>query len=87
MEMYADVDAHAGVLKPEGLVEIKMRQDKILKFMERLDLTYTSLKEESNDAAKSVEGRAQASELLAAREAYLQPTYKQIALLYADLHE
>jgi hypothetical protein len=29
MEMYADVDARAGVLEPEGLVEIKMRRDKI----------------------------------------------------------
>jgi acetyl-CoA carboxylase/biotin carboxylase 1 len=48
--------------------------------MERLDSTDASLKQERNDAAKSVE-------LLAAREAYLQPTYEQIALLYADLHE
>jgi acetyl-CoA carboxylase/biotin carboxylase 1 len=87
MEMYADVDARAGVLEPEGLVEIKMRRDKILKLMERLDSTYASLKQESSNAAKTVEERAQASELLAAREAYLQPTYKQIALLYADLHE
>ena len=87
MEMYADVDARAGVLEPEGLVEIKMRRDKILKVMERLDSTYASLKQDSNNTAKTAEERARASELLAAREAYLQPTYKQIALLYADLHE
>ena len=29
MEMYADVEARAGVLEPEGIVEIKMRRDKI----------------------------------------------------------
>jgi acetyl-CoA carboxylase / biotin carboxylase 1 len=87
MEMYADIDARAGVLEPEGLVEIKMRRDKILKLMERLDSTYSSLKKESEDSAKTPEERAKASELLATREEYLQPTYKQMAILYADLHE
>jgi acetyl-CoA carboxylase/biotin carboxylase 1 len=87
MEMYADVDARAGVLEPEGLVEIKMRRDKILALMDRLDPTYSSLKRDSNDSSKSAEERSKASEALAEREAYLQPTYKQIALLYADLHE
>ena len=42
--MYADVDARAGVLEPEGIVEIKMRRDKIQTLMERLDSTYASLK-------------------------------------------
>lgn len=30
MEMHADVDARAGVLEPEGIIEIKMRRDKIV---------------------------------------------------------
>lgn len=87
MEMYADVDARAGVLEPEGVVEIKMRRDKILRLMERLDPTYAALKKASTDAASSPEERAKAVEELDAREQLLQPTYKQIALLYADLHE
>ncbi|KAJ7115896.1 acetyl-CoA carboxylase [Mycena epipterygia] len=87
MEMYADVDARAGVLEPEGIVEIKMRRDKIVKLMERLDSTYASLKRDSNDASKTPEQRAAASLALASRETFLQPTYKQIALLYADLHD
>ncbi|TCD69094.1 acetyl-coenzyme-A carboxylase [Steccherinum ochraceum] len=87
MEMYADVDARAGVLEPEGIVEIKMRRDKILKLMERLDATYATLKKTSTDAASSPEQRAAASEQLERREQLLQPTYKQIALLYADLHD
>jgi acetyl-CoA carboxylase / biotin carboxylase 1 len=87
MEMYADVDARAGVLEPEGLVEIKMRRDKMLKLMERLDSTYSSLKKESEDSTRTPEERAKASDSLATREEYLQPTYKQIAILYADLHE
>ncbi|KII85890.1 hypothetical protein PLICRDRAFT_44314 [Plicaturopsis crispa FD-325 SS-3] len=87
MQMYADVDARAGVLEPEGIVEIKMRRDKILTLMERLDETYASLKRDSKDASKTVEERAAATEALAAREKFLQPSYKQIALLYADLHD
>lgn len=87
MEMYADVDARAGVLEPEGIVEIKMRRDKILRLMERLDSTYATLKKASIDTAASAEDRAKAVEELDRREQLLQPTYRQIALLYADLHE
>lgn len=87
MEMYADVDARAGVLEPEGIVEIKMRRDKISTLMERLDSTYASLKRDSKDASRTDEERATSTAALAERETFLAPTYKQIALLYADLHE
>ena len=87
MEMYADVDARAGVLEPEGVVEIKLRRDKVLALMERLDSIYASLKRDSKDTSKSADERASAAANLAKRENFLQPTYKQIALLYADLHE
>ncbi|KAG1776910.1 ClpP/crotonase-like domain-containing protein [Suillus placidus] len=76
MQMYADVEAHAGVLEPEGIVEIKMRQDKILTLMERLDSTYAELKHASKHTTKTPEERAQATEALANREVFLQPTYK-----------
>ena len=55
--------------------------------MERLDSTYATFKKESKDGSKSAEERAKASENLTARENQLQSTYKQLALLYADLHE
>jgi len=87
MEMYADVEARAGVLEPEGIIEIKMRRDKIQGLMERLDSTYATLKRDSKDTSKSAEERSAASSALAERETLLQPTYKQIALLYADLHD
>jgi len=87
MDLYADVDARAGVLEPEGIVEIKMRRDKIQALMERLDSTYASLKRDSKDNAKTTDERTAAASALAERETHLQPTYKQIALLYADLHE
>ena len=87
MEMYADVDARAGVLEPEGIIEVKLRRGKIQNLMERLDATYAVLKRDSADASKTEEERSAASIDLAKRETFLQQTYKQIALLFADLHE
>jgi acetyl-CoA carboxylase/biotin carboxylase 1 len=55
--------------------------------MERLDEDYAKFKRDSKDTSLSPEARAKAAENLGAREADLTPTYKQIALLYADLHE
>jgi len=87
MEMYADVEARAGVLEPEGIIEIKMRRDKIVQLMGRMDSPYAALEKESKDVSKTAKERAAAAEALEKREALLQPTYKQVALLYADLHE
>ncbi|KAH9975794.1 acetyl CoA carboxylase [Lactifluus volemus] len=78
MEMYADVEARAGVLEPEGIIEIKMRRDKITQLMERMDSQYAALKKESKDESKTAEERAVAVASLEKRE---------IALLYADLHD
>lgn len=55
--------------------------------MDRLDPEYSALKKESNDASKSAAEKAEAADKLTARENHLQPTYQQLALLYADLHE
>ncbi|KAH6919057.1 acetyl CoA carboxylase [Coprinopsis sp. MPI-PUGE-AT-0042] len=78
MEMYADVEARAG---------IKMRRDKISGLMERLDTQYAELKKASKDTSASEQDRATALKALSDRETLLQPVYKQIALLYADLHD
>ncbi|KAG8780270.1 acetyl-coenzyme-A carboxylase [Ceratobasidium sp. 428] len=64
-----------------------VRREKLLGLMERLDDMYSQLKANSKDASKTAEERAEASRALAARETLLMPTYKQIALLYADLHD
>jgi hypothetical protein len=64
-----------------------MRRDRLVSLMERLDPEYSAFKKASNDKAKSAEARAVAAESFKKREADLMPTYKQIALLFADLHE
>jgi len=55
--------------------------------MERLDTEYATFKQTSKDSSKTAEERAIAAEKLAERETNLQPPYRQLALLYADLHE
>jgi len=64
MEMYADVEARAGVLEPEGVIEIKMRRDKITRLMERMDSPYAALKKATKDTSKTPEERAAAVESL-----------------------
>ncbi|EJU03511.1 acetyl CoA carboxylase [Dacryopinax primogenitus] len=87
MEMFADVDSRGGVLEPEGIVEIKFRRDKLLALMQRLDPEYARLASLSKDSTKSADERATAKDQLSVREQELTPTYRQIALLYADLHD
>ncbi|GAA5906155.1 hypothetical protein JCM6882_006061 [Rhodosporidiobolus microsporus] len=87
MEMYADETARAGVLEPEGIVEIKLRKDKLLAMMDRLDATYHDLKVKSTDASLSAEEAAKAKADLGAREKILLPLYTQVANQFADAHD
>ncbi|KAK4046075.1 acetyl-coenzyme-A carboxylase [Microbotryomycetes sp. JL201] len=87
MEMYADEESRAGVLEPEGIVEIKFRKEKLLAMMERLDPTYRDLKAKSTDSSLSPADLAAAKSELAAREKVLHPLYMQVAIQFADLHD
>lgn len=87
MEMYADTSSRAGVLEPEGIVEIKFRKAKVLQMMERLDDKYRNLKAASADSTLSAEDSAKVKAEFAAREKALIPIYSQIALQFADLHD
>lgn len=64
-----------------------MRRDRLLGLMERLDPNYAAYKSASKEQKSSPEERALASSELKKLEGDLMPVYKQIALLYADLHE
>lgn len=68
-------------------MEIKFRRERLLALMERLDTEFASLKKASKDQSKTEQERLTAADGLKKRESDLMPTYKQIALLYADLHE
>lgn len=87
MEMYADRTARAGVLEPEGIVEIKFRKAKVLQMMERLDAKYRELKAASTNSSLSSDEATTAKNELAAREKTLMPVYSAVALQFADLHD
>ncbi|KAI0222350.1 acetyl-coenzyme-A carboxylase [Massospora cicadina] len=86
MEMYADVKSRAGVLEPEGIVEIKFRKPQILSTIERLDATYIALKARLAAAADEAE-RQDLQSQLKHREELLVPIYTQAAVQFADLHD
>jgi len=87
MEMYADEDARAGVLEPEGIIGIKFKKEKLLSTMERLDPTYADLKRRLVDPKTPREQLSKIKQALTEREQQLRPVYTQIALQFADLHD
>lgn len=86
MEMYADVDARAGILEPEGIVGIKMRRKKLVVQMMRLDNIYRELHDELSGTTDQAEQTALNAKI-AEREDKLLPIYTQIATQFAELHD
>jgi len=81
MEMFADVEGRGGILEPPAASDIVFKQDKhVVEMMHRLDDKLKSL-----DAEKKA-GR-DVSKDIAAREKLLLPMYKQVSVMYCDLHD
>jgi acetyl-CoA carboxylase/biotin carboxylase 1 len=87
MEMYADEEARAGVLEPEGIIVIKYKKERIQATMERLDPAYADLKRRLNDPNTPRDDLAKIKVNLNTREQQLKPIYTQIAIQFADLHD
>ena len=87
MEMYADEEARAGVLEPEGIVGIKYRRDRQIDTITRLDPTYAGLKASLAKPDITPEQQANIKVKMTEREQLLLPVYSQIALQFADLHD
>jgi len=87
MEMYADEESRGGVLEPEGIVGIKYRKERQLETMARLDATYGDLKRKSLDKTLTAAQQNEIKTAMTERENLLLPTYLQISLQYADLHD
>ncbi|KAK6110203.1 Carboxyl transferase domain family protein [Brugia pahangi] len=79
MQMFADPRSRGGVLEPEGTVQVKMRKD-LVPLMRRLDkemIRLGILEKEGNDVKVDINARIQ----------LLMPTYRNIAITFADLHD
>ncbi|KAJ1656041.1 acetyl-coenzyme-A carboxylase [Dispira simplex] len=87
MEMYADRKSRAGVIEPEGIVEIKFRKAQLLATMARLDDRYQKLMTTLENPDLSSEEKADLKVQLETREKQLLPVYTQIAVQFAELHD
>ncbi|KHN74327.1 Acetyl-CoA carboxylase [Toxocara canis] len=79
MHMYADPRSRGSILEPEGTVQVKMRKD-FVPLMYRLDAQMQQL------AARQEAGE-DVKEELEARIEFLMPTYRNICINFADLHD
>ncbi|XP_060048534.1 acetyl-CoA carboxylase 2 isoform X2 [Erinaceus europaeus] len=87
MEMYADQESRGGVLESEGTVEIKFRKKDLSKAMRRLDPVAKTLVEQLSSGELPDKDRKALEAQLRAREELLLPTYHQVAVQFADLHD
>lgn len=77
----------AGVLEPEGTVEIKFRAKEQIQVMHRIDPEILSLRQRLSSVGDSVQTRTAVEQAIKDREAILLPIYHQVAVHFADLHD
>ena len=70
--MYADPAARAGVLEPEGLVEIKFKRTDVISLMQRIDPEIIALRQQTSAGTEAK---------IAARQRLLLPIYHQASTI------
>jgi acetyl-CoA carboxylase/biotin carboxylase 1 len=76
-----------GVLEPEGIVEIKFRTKDLVRAMHRNDPVIISMKPKLQSVNFPPEERMLLERQISDREKFLMPTYHQVAVHFADLHD
>ncbi|KAL9700297.1 hypothetical protein quinque_003738 [Culex quinquefasciatus] len=87
METYADPESRAGVLEPEGIVEVKFKEKDILKAIYRLDPVVLDLKQKIANAGANKETVNELESQLKTRVTALLHVYHTVAVHFADLHD
>ncbi|XP_063700172.1 acetyl-CoA carboxylase isoform X3 [Culicoides brevitarsis] len=87
MESYADPESRAGVLEPEGIVEVKFREKDITKTIHRIDPVVLKLKEELAKANGDKETLTNTENKIKERTSLLLHAYHTVAIHFADLHD
>lgn len=87
--MYADPDSRAGVLEPEGVVEIRFRSKDLVRAMHRCDSVCKKLLADLSqvDPKADLQTKTVLETQLKERESQLMGMYHQAALYFADLHD
>ncbi|XP_058834759.1 acetyl-CoA carboxylase isoform X2 [Topomyia yanbarensis] len=87
METYADPESRAGVLEPEGIVEVKFKEKDLIKSIQRLDPVVLELKRKSAEAAGNKDALNELENQIKARINSLLHVYHTVAVHFADLHD
>lgn len=87
METYADPESRAGVLEPEGIVEVKFKEKDILKAIYRLDPVVLDLKAKVTNAGANKEAITELETQIKTRVTALLHVYHTVAVHFADLHD
>ncbi|XP_055920497.1 acetyl-CoA carboxylase isoform X2 [Eupeodes corollae] len=87
METYADPEARAGVLEPEGIVEIKYKEKDLVKTIQRLDATVISLNKQLEEVTGDTLRTHEIEEKIKTRINQLIHVYHTVAVHFADLHD
>ncbi|XP_053683269.1 acetyl-CoA carboxylase isoform X3 [Sabethes cyaneus] len=87
METYADPESRAGVLEPEGIVEVKFKEKDLIKSIQRLDPVVLELKQKINEATGNKEALTELENQMKARINALLHVYHTVAVHFADLHD
>lgn len=73
-------------MEPEGIVEIKFREKDLLKVMNRVDPVLLQLRAKLTEEL-STDDKAKTEKATSEREKFLMPSYHQVAVHFADLHD
>ncbi|XP_062514869.1 acetyl-CoA carboxylase-like [Corticium candelabrum] len=87
IEMYADKDSRGGVLEPEGTVEVKYKTRDLVKTMDRLDPECRRIGNALGNSGILEADQNTLQHELEQRHKHLEPTYHQVAVQFADLHD
>ncbi|XP_058168228.1 acetyl-CoA carboxylase [Anopheles ziemanni] len=87
METYADPESRAGVLEPEGIVEVKYKEKDIVKTIHRIDPVVLDLKNQLEAAGDNKTVVAEVETKIKARTNALLQIYHPVAVHFADLHD
>eukprot|EP01080_Neovahlkampfia_damariscottae_P011048 gene11048-3756_t len=86
MEMYADKTSTAGILEPNGTVEIKFRKDELINTIKRLDDKHIQLTQKLNSTEDQKE-KDEIKQQIQSRELKLLPIYQNIAESFVVLQD
>ncbi|XP_055374657.1 acetyl-CoA carboxylase [Condylostylus longicornis] len=87
IETCADPEARAGVLEPEGTVEIKYKEKDLVKTINRLDPVVVSLRKDLEAAGTDKIKCTEIEEKIKSRTNSLLHVYHTVAVHFADLHD